>query len=268
MSKYKIGQLSKMMGVSSHLLKHYEKFDLVVPDKCDDTNYRYYNISQCARIIESKKYRNMGFGLKDISELMNKDTNEQMKEKVANQIETLEKEIAILTKQKEFAEFYIKQCEEIDAKLGEWYIEKCPGMIFLKHSIGTTMHKDAEEGKAGQELFMEELPHVSSALYIKKEAFMGEDSSYCWGLAREWDGENDDFSSEEPFMHIKESKAFVTYLKVEVPYIEDGRLFSAIREKYQEFREENPHDVIALRYKDVQEGEKEVHYFIAYIPIT
>ena len=142
MAKYKIGQLSKMMGVSSHLLKHYEKFDLVVPEKSGDTNYRYYDISQCARIIESKKYRNMGFGLKDIRELMNEDTNEQMKEKVANQIETLEREIASLTKQRDLAKLYMRQCEEIDGKLGEWYIKECPAMVFLKHSIGKDIHKD------------------------------------------------------------------------------------------------------------------------------
>ncbi|MBE5963118.1 MAG: MerR family transcriptional regulator [Lachnospiraceae bacterium] len=267
MRKYKIGQLSKMMGVSSHLLKHYEKFDLVIPDKCDDTNYRYYDISQCARIIESKKYRNMGFGLKEIRELMNEDTNEEMKAKVREQISCLESEIANLTKQRDSAKLYMEQCEEIDGKLGEWYVEKCPALIFLKHSIGKKINEKAD-GEEGQEQFMEELPNVVSALYIKKDTFWGNEAEYSWGMAKKWNGATDNFPKQEPFIYIEERKAFVTYLKVEAPYMDNGRLFSAIQEKYEEFRDKIPSDVIAMRYKDVQEEEREVSYFAIYIPIN
>ena len=90
MAKYKIGQLSKTMGVSTHSIKHYEKFKLVYPCKDDATNYRYYDLSQYARIIDCKKFRNIGVPIKDISLLLNNSSNDDFNNILQHHISDLD----------------------------------------------------------------------------------------------------------------------------------------------------------------------------------
>ena len=122
MRKYKIGQLSSSMGVSTHLLKHYEKFNLLQPTKDDSTNYRYYDISQGQRVIESKRYRNMGFPLKETAELINELSTEEMDDMLMDQIGNLEQQIRELETQKLLAMMYQEECNRMKRYLGQWFI--------------------------------------------------------------------------------------------------------------------------------------------------
>lgn len=104
MAQYKIGQLSKTMGVSTHSIKHYEKFKLVYPCKDDATNYRYYELSQYARLIECKKFRNIGVPIKNISLLLNNSDNDNFSNILNKHILDLSDQINTLVHQKELTE--------------------------------------------------------------------------------------------------------------------------------------------------------------------
>lgn len=74
-----IGVFSKMTRLTPKALRIYEKKGLLVPDRDDFTGYRYYMINQIEIGIKIKMLVNMGFGLKDISDILdavyNSDTN-------------------------------------------------------------------------------------------------------------------------------------------------------------------------------------------------
>lgn len=70
MKRYKIGEFAREMGVSQDMIKHYEKYGIIKPEIDEQTNYRYFNINQGEKIIESKKYRNLGFTIKESAELI------------------------------------------------------------------------------------------------------------------------------------------------------------------------------------------------------
>ena len=113
MENYKIGQLTKTMGVSPHLLKHYEKFDLIIPTKDHETNYRYYDFGQFGRLIQSKKFRNIGFSIKDTSDLVKGIDNTKLNEMLSKHIDSLQVEIENLKlQQKEMCHFDCSQMKK------------------------------------------------------------------------------------------------------------------------------------------------------------
>ena len=137
MAKYKIGQLSKTMGVSTHSIKHYEKFRLVYPHKDDATNYRYYDLSQYARIIDCRKFRNIGVPIKDISLLLNNSNNAEFNDIIKTHISDLDSQIETLIRQRDLAKTLYNRSKSCDKYLNEWFIDIIPSIYFLKQSNNT-----------------------------------------------------------------------------------------------------------------------------------
>ena len=267
MRKYKVGQLSKVMGVSPHLLKHYEKYDLVIPVKDDTTNYRYYDISQCSRIIESKKYRNVGFSLKETSQLLNDADNDILNQMLSCQITNIEEQIEKLIRQKEMALLLYEDSKKIDEYLNQWFIEKAPNLLFLKQSNNRDM---LEEGRSVCEKFglIEHVPSIKSAVYLKQECFHHGVIDYHWGIILDKEKiKIDPNEIDDCFILCTSSRFFVSYVKVPSPFMDNKILIIKILEKYNEFAETINADVLAVKCKEVHEKGKEYHYFKIYIPI-
>ena len=68
----KIGDFSKLSKVSIRMLRHYDEIGLIHPSHIDTiTGYRYYEPGQLLDIGRITAMREMGFGLAEISTLMN-----------------------------------------------------------------------------------------------------------------------------------------------------------------------------------------------------
>lgn len=70
----KIGDFSKLSRVSIRMLRHYDQMGLLHPARTDGfTGYRYYSESQLPRAARIASLRDMGFGLTDITTVMESD---------------------------------------------------------------------------------------------------------------------------------------------------------------------------------------------------
>lgn len=63
--KYAIGDVSRVLGMTTSALHYYEKEGLLSVEK-RESGYRYYNEADVYRLISAKKYRAMGVSLKEI----------------------------------------------------------------------------------------------------------------------------------------------------------------------------------------------------------
>lgn len=63
--KYAIGDVSRVLGMTTSALHYYEKEGLLSVEK-RESGYRYYNEAAVYRLISAKKYRAMGVSLKEI----------------------------------------------------------------------------------------------------------------------------------------------------------------------------------------------------------
>ncbi|MEZ4955274.1 MAG: MerR family transcriptional regulator [Saprospiraceae bacterium] len=71
MTKYSVKQLSELAGVSIRTLHHYDKIGLLVPYHRSESNYRYYGRKELFRLQQILFYKELGFPLKEITEIMN-----------------------------------------------------------------------------------------------------------------------------------------------------------------------------------------------------
>ena len=68
---YNIGEFAKMCGVATSTLRFWEKEGLIIPDHINETNgYRQYSAKQIDTVYTLKAYRDMGFAIYDIRDLV------------------------------------------------------------------------------------------------------------------------------------------------------------------------------------------------------
>jgi len=65
-----VGQVARLAGVTVRTLHHYDELGLVVPTTRTDAGYRLYGTAQVARLQEVLFFRELGFGLDKIKEIV------------------------------------------------------------------------------------------------------------------------------------------------------------------------------------------------------
>ena len=267
MENYKIGQLTKTMGVSPHLLKHYEKFDLIIPTKDHETNYRYYDFGQFGRLIQSKKFRNIGFSIKDTSDLVKGIDNTKLNEMLSKHIDSLQVEIENLKLQQKLAIDLYDSSVECDERLNQWFIEMMPTRYILIQSDNKRLIEE-HHSLIGEINLIDHAPITESLLYIPKSNLKTEDFSYHWCLGISQTAL--DFlqlAVDERFIRIDSCRVFTTYLKVKIPYTENKVLIHAIKEIFTAYPFHCSGDIVAILLKSTCEDEILYQYFKIYIPI-
>ena len=126
---YSVGQLAALSGVSVRTLHHYDDIGLLKPASVAENGYRIYGQAEAFRLQEILFYREAGFSLTEIGELLKKPRNavdrlvrhrERLKtqsDRIAATIETLDATIAHLRgeKQMQIDELYKPFSEEKQA---------------------------------------------------------------------------------------------------------------------------------------------------------
>ncbi|MEN9938765.1 MAG: hypothetical protein RLZZ387_5344, partial [Chloroflexota bacterium] len=67
----KIGDFARLAGISSRMLRHYDRIGLLAPAQVDPaTGYRWYGIEQLPRLRRLRTLQDLGFGLDEIAILL------------------------------------------------------------------------------------------------------------------------------------------------------------------------------------------------------
>lgn len=98
---YRIGDYAHFMGVSSDLLKHYERCGLLHA-RTAENGYRYYPFHESTRLLECMRLRSYGFSLHEIQTVLCDLPYEDVQTALDQRIDEMEKQI--LFQQKLIAE--------------------------------------------------------------------------------------------------------------------------------------------------------------------
>lgn len=94
-----IGEFSKICGVTTRTLRHYDDIDLIKPKQISNENgYRYYGMSQIRQMLMIKRLKGYDFSLDEIAEIISINDNNYMLKKIT------EKEYHIKSKIKLYEE--------------------------------------------------------------------------------------------------------------------------------------------------------------------
>lgn len=75
----KIGDFSKMAGVTPRMLKYYEETGLFLPTHIDESNgYRYYETSQLIELARIKMLQSVGFSTKEMNGINDLEISERL----------------------------------------------------------------------------------------------------------------------------------------------------------------------------------------------
>lgn len=94
--QYRIGDISKKLGISRDTLRFYEKKGVIHPRK-EENGYRYYSYKDVRILLDILFFRKYDFSLEEIYQLLNTSTYGSFKEKLQQKIE---EETAHLEKKK------------------------------------------------------------------------------------------------------------------------------------------------------------------------
>ena len=73
----KIGEFSTLTGISIHMLRNYDNIGLLKPEQVDyQTGYRFYGEKQIVQANRIQVLKSLGFGLKEIAEVLINDTQD------------------------------------------------------------------------------------------------------------------------------------------------------------------------------------------------
>lgn len=104
----KVEEVSRLSGVSRRTLQYYDD-EGILPAKRSKENYRLYDDEALERLWEILWYREMGFSLKEIKEMLSVSKNERRRY-FEQKIKIIEEEIRDLEEQIEFIR-KMEQCE-------------------------------------------------------------------------------------------------------------------------------------------------------------
>jgi len=107
---YKISQISKFFNLSKQTLRYYDKISLLSPETIDEeTNYRYYDLEQFARLYLIRELKKMNLSLNEIKEYCDKKNIKELEQLLKRSKADLEHELEELGAKKENIDSCLKK---------------------------------------------------------------------------------------------------------------------------------------------------------------
>ncbi|WP_215695779.1 MerR family transcriptional regulator [Clostridium sp. MCC353] len=120
--EYRIGVVSKLLGISAEGLRLYEREGILNSRREEGGGYRLYGHLDITALMRARSYHNSGFSLKETEYLINTSDVKGVLESYRKRQEDLEQEIAVKQKMLEYMKEIHSLSERIAADL--WCIRK------------------------------------------------------------------------------------------------------------------------------------------------
>ncbi|MEL6192452.1 MAG: MerR family transcriptional regulator [Bacteroidota bacterium] len=177
---YSVKEVSSLSGVTVRTLHHYDKIGLLTPKRRAESGYRYYGEEELLRLQQILFYKELGFPLKEISEVLDdpdfdlltaleshRKALEERQERISTLLKTIDYTISEFQQEKIMKDPK-KLYEGLPKEFGTTYRDEA----IDKWGKETIVHAEQELLKLRQEDFRklkEELDEVNAKLFELKE---------------------------------------------------------------------------------------------------
>lgn len=115
---FKIGEFSKITQVSIRMLRYYDEQKLLIPYEVDElSGYRLYSAEQIEHLNKIVLLRNMGFGVKEIKQLLKSWNPKLLKVNLQEQMKKTEENIKLEQNRLQQLKGYIMDLDNQDKRL-------------------------------------------------------------------------------------------------------------------------------------------------------
>ena len=124
--EFNVTEFAKLCHVSTRTLKYYEEIGLLDPIRKDENGYRIYHISQFDDISMILLYKEYGFSLKEISNMMKQKDIQSQYERLLFQKKIIEEKISQFEEKESLVNYTLSQFEKAFQTMNLPYIEDFP----------------------------------------------------------------------------------------------------------------------------------------------
>jgi len=108
--RYKIGDVSGILGISPDLIRYYEEKGVVSPAKDPTNNYRYYDTWDINYLIDCLWYKNFGFGIEQIGNMVTECSYDTLLSRLEDKSEDI---LAVIRRQEMLLQRIRMFCERL-----------------------------------------------------------------------------------------------------------------------------------------------------------
>lgn len=182
MKSYRIGRLVDETGITQDTLKFYERQGILTPYK-KDSGYRYYDVPECGTIMQIRYLRQLGFSVKEISNMMDNSNPGKIVDIVDQKIEDTDKAIQKMKLMQKALKNYSRLCHAVYEKPNKWVIENCQDYYFLKHTTAANFLGEENVSKYLKS-WINEFIDINISLFIPEQKIYSENEDDCfWGFS-------------------------------------------------------------------------------------
>lgn len=180
--QYKIGDVARILGISTDLIRYYEKKGVVTPVKDKNNDYRYYDTWDINYLIDCLWFKNFGFNIDHIADMVSDFSYANLLDDLGAKTEEIEQSIRhqqlLLRRIKEHEQDVrnIKDC------VGVCDIRRSPAIAYYLNRFNQSYDNSAKLNKTSQE-WLKYMPFTKRHFEINWEDVVGGGDGYAWGFS-------------------------------------------------------------------------------------
>ena len=212
--RYKIGDVARILGVSTDILRYYERKGVVTPEKDEHNDYRYYDAWHINFLMDCLWFKNYGFSIEQIADMVRIPTTgelcglfEQKEEELRAQIRRCE----MLLKR---SAQHRAELESIDRLLYKCEIAQSPEYVRFINRIGDS-YLVSDMSQEAVRRWLDVLPFNHRYFEMASDSLMpGDEDDYRWGYSLSMDYVRElGFEISPPMIRFPSRKCIHTVFK-------------------------------------------------------
>ena len=180
--RYKIGDVARILGISPDLIRYYEEKGVVSPEKDPNNNYRYYDTWDINYLIDCLWYKNFGFGIDQVAEMVTQFTYDRLlglfEGKTEEILENIRRQELLLGRVREYCERLVNTKNYV----GTCDLRTSAG--FVKYiNRHNTAYDNRADLQALSRQWLRYMPFTRRYFEVPEDGLLGEDDDYAWGFS-------------------------------------------------------------------------------------
>lgn len=180
--RYKIGDVSRILGISPDLIRYYEEKGVVSPHKDPYNNYRYYDTWDINYLIDCLWYKNFGFGIEQVAHMVNDCTYDMLLDNIEEKAEEILDDIRLQELLLQRIRRYIERLVNTKNYIGRCDLRQSAEFVRYINRHNTRYDNQAELHGLARE-WLKYMPFTRRYFEVPEDGILGNVDNYMWGFS-------------------------------------------------------------------------------------
>lgn len=180
--RYKIGDVSRILGISADLLRYYEKKGVVQPQKDKSNDYRYYDTWDINFLIDCLWYKHFGFAIPQVAYMVTDcyhgDLISLLDEKSDQMEADIRRQEQLLARLREHRD----AVDRVKAIIGVCEVADSPEMVCYLNRFNNSYTYTPEMQKLSRQ-WQDYMPFTQRYFEIQQEGLLRDGDDFAWGFS-------------------------------------------------------------------------------------